>query len=125
MGWQAGVATGSFFGAVVIQGLVVLGNDSYAPQRWHGTLIFYAVLLCTLFVNTVLARYLPALEGAILILHVVGFFAIIIPLVHLSPISSASYVFTDFTNVSGYGSDGVSWFIGMATTSVLFIGEFS
>ena len=122
LGWQAGVATGTFFGAIVMQGLASLGNANYTPQRWQGTLIFYCVLALACFVNTVLAKYLPALEGLILILHIVGFFAVLIPLVHLSPISDASFVFRDSTNVSGH-NDGISWLIGMATTSVLFVGK--
>lgn len=125
LGWQAGVATGSFFGGVIVQGLIALNNESYVPQRWQGTLLFYAVLLITLTVNTVMAKYLPALEGIILMLHILLFFAIIIPLVHLSPISSAKYVFTDSTVYSGYSSGGLAWFIGMSTVSVLFIGKSS
>lgn len=81
------------------------------------------MLLLTLFVNTILAKQLPALEGLILVLHVVGFFAIMIPLVHLAPTKPASYVFGDFTNLSGYGSDGLSWFIGLVPSVTLFIGQ--
>jgi hypothetical protein len=100
----------------------VLNDPTYVPQRWHATLILYAVLIITLFVNTLLVKFLPSLEGLILILHVVGFFAILIPIVHLGPISSASFVFTNFTNLSGYSSNGASWFIGQSASAILFIG---
>ncbi|ORY16633.1 amino acid/polyamine transporter I [Clohesyomyces aquaticus] len=121
IGWQAGCASGTFLGGTIIQGLLVLNNPSYNYQRWHGTLILYAVLLVSVFVNTVAVRVLPALEGIILILHVLGFLAILIPLVHLAPQSPAEFVFATWANGSGY-SDGLSWFVGLLTSSVLFIG---
>lgn len=82
----------------------------------------YAILLLAILVNTLLVKFLPHLEGIVMILHVVGFFAIMIPLVALAPISSASFVFTDFTNLSGYSSNGLSWLIGQAAVAILFIG---
>jgi choline transport protein len=122
LGWQAAAATGTYLGGTIIQGLLVLNDSTYVPHRWHATLILYAVLFLTLLTNTVLVKFLPSLEGLILILHVVGFFAILIPVVHLGPISSASFVFTDFTNLSGYSSSGASWFIGQSASAILFIG---
>jgi choline transport protein len=122
LGWQAAAATGTYLGGTIIQGLLVLNDSTYVPQRWHATLILYAVLFLTLLANTILVKFLPSLEGLILILHVVGFFAILIPVVHLAPISSASFVFTDFTNLSGYSSSGASWFIGQSASAILFIG---
>ena len=82
----------------------------------------YAVLGLTVLVNTLFVKYLPGLEGVVLILHVIGFFAIMIPLVDLAPISPASFVFTEFTNLSGYPSNGLSFLIGQAAIAILFIG---
>jgi choline transport protein len=80
------------------------------------------VLVVVLLVNTVLVKLLPGLEGLVLILHVVGFFAILIPIVHLSPISSNAFVWSEFTNFSGYKSSGLSWLIGQSASAILFIG---
>ena len=122
LGWQAAASTGTYLGGVIIQSLLVLNDPTYEPQRWQGTLILFAVLLLTLFVNTVLVKLLPGLEGMILILHVIGFFAILIPIVHLAPISSNAFVWTEFINFSGGYSDGLSWLVGQSATAVLFIG---
>lgn len=84
--------------------------------------MLYAVLILSLSVNVSLVKWLPGVEGVILIIHVVGFFAIMIPLVHLAPISSAKFVFTEFINTSGYSSNGLSWLIGQSASAVLFIG---
>jgi hypothetical protein len=106
----------------MIQGLLVLNYPTYVYERWHGTLILYAVLLVSVFVNTLAVKALPALEGLILALHILGFFAILIPLVYLAPMSTVRFVFADFFNSSGY-ANGLSWFVGLTASSVLFIGE--
>ena len=122
MGWQAAASSGSYLGGFMIQALIGINHPTYSFARWQCTLLMYAVIALCIFVNTVLIKVLPGLEGLILILHVVGFFAIMIPVVHLAPISSNEFVWTDFTNYSGYSSDGVSWLIGQAASAILFIG---
>ena len=124
LGWQAAASTGTYLGDTIIQSLVVLNDPSYVPTRWQATLILYAVLLLTLFVNTVLIKLLPGIEGVVLIIHVVGFFAVLIPVVSLAPISSNAFVWSEFTNLSGYPS-GLSWLVGLvgqSATAILFIG---
>ena len=122
LGWQAAASTGTYLGGTIIQALLTLNDPSYVPQRWQATLMLFAVLLLTLFANTVLVKLFPTLEGLVLILHVVGFFAIIIPLVYLAPISDNAFVWTQFTNLSGYSSSGTSWFVGQSVSAILFIG---
>src|ERR1700712_5007418 len=85
LGWQTGSASSAFLAASEIQGLIILNNESYAPYPWRLTLMVIAVAsICGVF-NTFLARKLPLVEGTVLILHVMGFFAIIIPLWILAP----------------------------------------
>ena len=106
----------------MIQGLLVLNYQSYDFKRWHGTLIFYAVILISLFVNTYLARQLPKIETMVLVLHIMDFFAILIPLVYLAPHSTAKDVFATFKNSGGWSSDGLSFFVGLTTSMFPFIG---
>ncbi|EZF21890.1 hypothetical protein H112_05063 [Trichophyton rubrum D6] len=122
LGWQSASTTGTYLGGTIIQGVVKLNYPEYTPERWQATLMLYAVLILSLSVNVSLVKWLPGVEGVILIIHVVGFFAIMIPLVHLAPISSAKFVFTEFINTSGYSSNGLSWLIGQSASAVLFIG---
>ena len=107
----------------MIQGLIVLNQPSYEPQRWQGTLLFYAVILVSVIFNTLLARFLPKVEGLILITHVAGFFGILIPLVHLAPHGSASDVFTRFTNGGEWSTQGLSFCIGIVTGVYAFLGQ--
>lgn len=92
-----------------IQGLLVLNYLSYDYERWHGTLFFYAVLTLALFVNTYLGRLLPHIESMMLLFHVLGFFAILIPQVYLSQHQSAKFVFTDFLNLGDWSNKPLSF----------------
>ncbi|TVY55613.1 Choline transport protein [Lachnellula suecica] len=122
IGWQAGQASVAFISASMIQGMVVLNHPEYTPTRWQGTLIFYAVIAFIVFINTYLARWLPKIEGAVLCVHILGFFAILIPLVYLAPHGSTTDVFATFINGGGWNTDGVSFFVGLTTSVFSFLG---
>lgn len=70
------------------------------------------------FFNTFLAKKLPLVEGLLLILHILGLLAIIIPLWVLAPRNSAKAVFTDFSNSAGWASTGTSVMIGLLSPIV-------
>lgn len=97
LGWQTAAATVSYLAGKQIQGLIALNNPSYTPKSWHGTLLIWAVLgICWAF-NTFFSRQLPLIEGIIVVLHVAGFFAVIIPLWVMGDWNtSAEDVFTVF-----------------------------
>lgn len=125
-GWQALVASGAFLCASLIQALIILNHPSYNFKAWHATLIFWAVLIVAVLVNTVVSSMLPKIEGLILILHVLGFFAVLIPLVYMSPSKgTAKDVFTVFLNQGGWSSQGLSFFIGLMGSVFSFLGIFS
>lgn len=85
-------------------------------------MLFWAVLLVCVAMNTIFSRVLPTIEVIVLILHVLGFFAIIIPLLYLAPKDSASSVFTTFQNSGGWSSQTLSFFIGLNGAAVAFVG---
>ena len=107
----------------MIQGLLILNYPQYNPQLWHGTLLLWACLSIAVSINTVVSSLLPKIEGTILILHVLGFFGIIIPLVYMAPHASASDVFTVFLNEGGWSSQGLSFFVGLSGTVYSFLGK--
>jgi amino acid transporter len=105
-----------------IQSLIILNNDGYEAQPWHGTFIVIAVaVFCGIF-NTFLARKLPLVEGTVLILHVVGFFAIIIPLWVMAPRSSAKAVFTEFSP-GEWSNTGLACLVGLLGPTVSLLGS--
>ncbi|KAL8900184.1 MAG: hypothetical protein Q9207_005820 [Kuettlingeria erythrocarpa] len=121
-GWQFFTASGGYLSGTLIQGLITLNNPEYNFQRWHGTLLFWAVILVAVIVNTVVASLLPKLECLILIIHVLGFFAIVIPLVYMAPHGNATEVFTMFLNEGGWQTTGLSFFIGLQGNVFAFLG---
>lgn len=108
--------------ATFVQGLVVLNRPEYEPTRWQTTLVIYAAVAMSLVVNTVLARLLPALESAQLLLHILGFFAILIPLAYLGQKSSASDVFQTFVNEGGWSTTGLTFLVGINNTMLALLG---
>lgn len=121
--WQAIVAASAYVAGTMIQGLLVLNYPSYDFQRWHGTLLFYAVLGFALLLNTFFGWLLPQVETLMLLFHILGFFAVLIPLVSLAPHQSASEVFTRFQNLGGWSTDGLSFFVGIITCASSFPGK--
>ncbi|ERF69373.1 hypothetical protein EPUS_08645 [Endocarpon pusillum Z07020] len=122
LGWQTGLAGGSFMVGTIIQGLITLNVSTYEPQPWHGTLIVIAVGCFVVGFNTCLAKKLPFVEGILLMLHVVGLFAIIIPLWVLAPRNNTKAVFTEFTNNGGWPTEGVSFMVGLLPLVISVLG---
>src|SRR5207247_61943 len=81
-----------------------------------------AITTFAILFNTFLAKKLPLVEALILVIHVVGLFAIVIPLWVLAPRSSAKAVFTEFNNGGGWNSAGTAFMIGLATTISSMVG---
>lgn len=124
-GWQALTASGGYLCGTLIQGLIILNNPTYNAQNWHGTLLFWSVIFIALIFNTVISNALPQIESVILVIHVLGFFAILIPLVHLAPHGSASDVFTVFVNAGNWSSQGLSFFVGIIGLVFSFLGTWT
>ena len=124
-GWQAAVTTTAFFVGSLTLGMAVETHSEYSLQRWHGTLLAWAMILLAVVFNTVLIRALPKLSGMLLVLNVVGFVAILIPLVYLAPHSTASDVFTVFLNGGKWSSQGLSFFVGLVGNATAFVGTLS
>ncbi|QIX02550.1 hypothetical protein AMS68_008067 [Peltaster fructicola] len=113
LGWQVNIAAGSYLVALQLQGIILLNDDDYIPQPWHATLMIIAVAVVAILFNTFFAARLPLIEGLMLIIHIFGFFAILIPVWILAPRQDASDVFTSFINSSGWPTQGLSCLVGI------------
>ncbi|KAA6414477.1 MAG: amino acid transporter [Lasallia pustulata] len=122
LGWQTGITSVAFLAGTQIQGLLVLNDPSYVFKQWHGTLLVIAISVIAIIFNTVLVKQLPMVEGTILMLHIFGFLAILIPLWVLAPRNSAKDVFTVFSDGGNWGSMGLSTLIGVLSPALAFIG---
>lgn len=122
MGWQCAIVSIAYLAGTIIQGLIVLNHPSYDFQRWHGTMLVIAISTFSIIFNTFLAKNLPFVEGLILIIHIVGLFAIIIPLWVLAPRNNAHAVFTTFNNGGGWDNAGTATLVGLSTTITSMLG---
>lgn len=121
-GWQCAIVTIAFLAGTIIQGLLVLNLPEYIPQRWHGTMLVIAISAFSIIFNTFLAKKLPLVEALLLLLHIIGIIAIIVPLVVLAPRSSAEVVFTKFNNGGGWSTAGVAVMVGLPPAIASMIG---
>lgn len=72
--------------------------------------------------NTFFSRKLPLVEGIIVIFHVAGFFAVIVPLWVMGDRTSSDQVFTQFQDNMGWGSVPLAVIIGLTGASSTFVG---
>lgn len=93
--------------------MVVLTHDNYRPDRWQTLLVYWAALIWTALVNIWGSRLLPKANILAGVLHVAGFFILLIILGVMAPKNNASFVFTEITNTSGWSNTGVSWLVGL------------
>lgn len=108
--------------ALIIQGLIAFNNASYEPQPFHATLLSIAVIVFAIVFNTVLAQRLPMLEGIIVVLHVLGFFAIVIPLWIMAPRTKPEIALLEFTNNGGWSTTGLAAMVGLNGPLSVLIG---
>ena len=120
--WQSNIASVGYLVAMQIQALIMLNYESYVYERWHGSMLFWAVLIISTCVNVFGIKILPHLETIAGILHICLFFVFLVPLVYLSPHPTAAAVFTDFENNSGWNNNVVSWCIGLLAVTYPFTG---
>jgi hypothetical protein len=120
--------------------LVLNYPDSYVFKSWHGTLFTIAILSLSVTFNTFFAQKLHLVvialrnssllkscadlllkEIAVLILHVAGFFCILITLLILAEKAPSQQVWTTFYD-PGWGNQGLSCLIGIVASTSCLLG---
>lgn len=56
------------------------------------------------------------------IIHIAGFVGILATLAAMAKKTTSQVVFLDFVNSSGWGSDGISWLVGLVSAVYPFLG---
>jgi amino acid transporter len=122
LAWIATVATETIFLGTMIEGLVTLNNPEFAQQRWQNTLLAWATVAGTFFINVVIPNVLPRFEIVILVLHLAGFIGITATLLAMSPKKSAHFVFHTSLNEGGWPTQGISYCVGFIGNVATFVG---
>ncbi|KAH8425073.1 putative GABA permease [Aspergillus melleus] len=122
IGWQAAFASASYLCGTEIQGVAIMAYRKYNPEAWHGTLILWAAVTLALGINLAGGKLLPRLETLVLVVHILGFFGVLIPLTYMADHNSAREVFKEFSNGGNLPADGISFFVGMTGCVFSFAG---
>lgn len=71
----------------------MLNKPDYVYEAWHGTLLTIGGAAATMSFNVFLARKLPLIEGILVVVHIFGFFGVIVTMWVLSPTGDPKTVF--------------------------------
>ena len=82
-GWQALVASSAYLSGNLILTLVTMNHPAYSPTQWQGTLLYWTIMGLAILVNLFSSTLLPKFEFFLLALHILGFFAFLIPMVYV------------------------------------------
>lgn len=122
IGWQASFAAANFVSSQLLQGLISLTHPNYSPKPYQHMLLFWAVMAFAVFINLLASTVLPKFEGFILVIHILGFFAILLPLVILGEHQSTCSVFGLFLNEGALPTQGISLLVGLLGPVFMFLG---
>ncbi|KAM3413874.1 hypothetical protein BST61_g10548 [Cercospora zeina] len=123
LGWQTALCSTATSGALAIQGIMSLRDPHYVRLKWHSVLLIIAIVMSTLAFNTVLLRKLPTFEGVMFVVYVFGFIAVLTVLWVMGDRASARSTLTEFTDYSGWGSNGVATWVGTSGANGALIGS--
>ncbi|KIX09945.1 uncharacterized protein Z518_01026 [Rhinocladiella mackenziei CBS 650.93] len=110
-------AVNNFIGANFLLGMANLNNPSYTIERWHCVLVTYLMAIVAAGVNILLSRFLNQISTFAVIWNILSFFVVVITILAANDHKqSASFVFSDFQNDTGFSSSGMAVMIGLLQT---------
>lgn len=68
-----------------------MNNPAYTPTQWQGTLLYWALMGMAILGNLYSSTILPKVEFFVLALHILGFFAFLIPMVYVCSSQEAGH----------------------------------
>lgn len=97
-------ATAGLLGSQLIVGIVALYHPNYSPQPWHQFLIYLAYTFIMAAVNAFATAVLPHINKFAVGWSIAGFAIISITVLACAApdYNSAEFVFTNFTNTTGW-----------------------
>jgi amino acid transporter len=79
--------------------------EADCTEGWHTVLLAYLIALMAMFSNIFLAKFLDRISRTILIWNICSFVVVIVSLLATNDNKqSASFVFSDFQNFTGFGA---------------------
>ncbi|ROW08712.1 hypothetical protein VPNG_06378 [Cytospora leucostoma] len=108
LGWISSLAGGVYVCADLVQVCVNIGYPDVVVTSWQIFLFLLALQIVTIVLNTLGARFLPAMEIVSLIGHTVGLLVFVAVLWGMCrPLNGSREVFAGFENNGGWGNLGM------------------
>ncbi|KIV86604.1 hypothetical protein PV11_02204 [Exophiala sideris] len=120
--WVSALAGSTSGEAALLQALIHYNIPGYNPERWHVTLLMWALLISVGLMNMYSFWVIPWLELTAGIMHVVLFIIFVVVLVTLAPRHDSQFVWFDDSTQSGWDSKFVAFNLGMLAPAWGFIG---
>jgi choline transport protein len=79
-------------------------------------------IVFTVAANILLTRYIPRVQTAFFVLHILAFFAVMVPICINAPKASPAEVFTDFENTGGWSNMGLAVLAGQLSAIYMMCG---
>ena len=105
-----------------MKALIGLNSSAYEPKQWHGTLLVIAAVSFAIAFNVLLAKHLPVVQSMLLLFHILGLFAVVIPLLVMAPKKNGGEALVEIFNGGGWISDGSALMIGILTPLSSMLG---
>ncbi|KAI1370237.1 amino acid/polyamine transporter I [Hypoxylon crocopeplum] len=117
------VVTIAFAIVLQIQGAIIITNPEYVAERWHVALMYWAVLTILLALNIFGVKLFSAINTFTAVLHITFLFVtMIVILATTKEKNTASNVFLEFQDNSGWNNNGIAFCVGIITASAGFGG---
>ncbi|KAK3648636.1 hypothetical protein LTR22_013270 [Elasticomyces elasticus] len=120
--WQAGNAQGIFIVGSLVQTIILVNNEDYAFPSWQGALLAIASMAVAYVAVVYGSKALPYWQNPVGAIHILGFFAYIIPIWVNAPKATHRDVWLAFENNGGWSSLGLSALVGQLTGISGFAG---
>ncbi|KAJ0326834.1 hypothetical protein COL5a_006381 [Colletotrichum fioriniae] len=121
-GWLTLNTTAAYFGARFLAAAAVAASGgSYEITQWSTYLMFVAVSIIGVFLNIFAYPILNRWNEGALYWSLLSVVVISIVLLATSPKTDAEFVFTNFSNTTGW-SDGTAWMLGLLQSALSLIG---
>lgn len=99
--WQSFVASDCLYSAQLIMSVASIANPDFVPKTWQTALISILIGAIVTAINVLGAKRLALVENVFVMLHVAGFFIVLITIAVVAPMNSAHDVFLKFSDNGG------------------------
>ncbi|CAK9438589.1 uncharacterized protein LODBEIA_P28130 [Lodderomyces beijingensis] len=112
-GWIFACLSSTYVATVLIIALSQLYHDSFTPRNYHYYLVYAGIFITGFMLNAFAVHILPIMTKGLVGVINIGTLFIIIALLAKSPKQSASFVFKEVINDTGWSSNGLVFFLAL------------